>query len=364
MWNRRVAITVAAILVMSFSLPASAIQPIKVLLARTSGVTNSDAREMLEQINNLLDNSDLGALGGFESASMSLGVPEVFETNCGSSDLLTLTQCAQTNLSNLRNEKNADIVLLMVSQDIANDCGGVPPEMINAFTVSQLNEGLAFAVIERNCFNEQFNNQVVASHEVGHLLAIEHVDGDQAENLPALADANHAYENIFNNATAVASPGDCFPNCTWHNFFSDKDKDFSSTPLDEAGNASDSNAVDVVSGLSWNVVASYRPLQSPPSTASCNYPYFLGCHQPGCAAWMLTFSANNATSYRIESRNLDVGPWIEEAVTSGPNYVAHRSRLPVRWRIQGVNSAGGGDWCYFWTTGECEVDDDPPNPYN
>lgn len=267
MWSKRISICVTVAVVMAFSQPALAIQPIKVLLARTVGVSNFDAREMLEQINNLVDNSDLGFLGGFESASKSGGVPDVFVTSCGSSNLTALTTCAQSNLSTLRNDKNADIVLLMVVQDITNDCGGVPQGMINALTVSQLNEGLAFAVIERNCFNEQFNNQVVASHEVGHFLAIEHVDNDPAESLPALADANHAYENIYNNATAVASPGDCVPSCDWHNFFSDKDKDFSSAPLDDAGNSSDSNAVNVVSTLSWNVVASYRPY---PGVQACN----------------------------------------------------------------------------------------------
>lgn len=72
-------------------------------------------------------------------------------------------------------------------------------------------------------------------------------------------------ENVYNNATAVASAGDCFPSCDFHNFFSDKDKDFSSLPLDDAGNSSHSNAVDVVESLSWNVVAAYRTPPPPPA---------------------------------------------------------------------------------------------------
>lgn len=325
---------------------------ITVLLARTTGVSDSDAREMLDQIDDLATNSGVSGLGGFTPAEVTLGVPKVHVVNCTSTNGATLVNCARNNLSAKRNAVSADIVLLMVSQDIANDCGSVDPAMINRPTVSQLNEHLGYAVIEKACFFLKTNGQVVASHEVGHLLSIEHVDGDQSGSLPLLADANHAMENVFNNATAVASVGDCFPSCTWHNFFSDKDKDFSTTPFDDAGDAEDSNAVDVVESLSWPVVAAYRT-PAPPAKPSFS-AQFISCHQPLCALWDFDFSSSGATQYRVERQPTNGGSWSLETLTPNTGFFPHLASNALNHRVRAENSGGNSDWAFSWTSGECD----------
>ena len=239
---------------------------IGVLLARTAGVSDIEARAMLDQINELVEESDLDHLGDFVSVHNNQVYPAVEVVSCSSTNPVTLVDCARNSLSAMRNSVSADIVLLMVYQDIAGDCGGVDPDMINRPTISQANQDLAYVVVEKGCFNQAYNSQVVASHEVGHVLSIEHEEGDPAIDLPAGGGpTNHAYDNIYDNATEVASAGDCLFNCDFHNFFSDKDKDFLSLPLDDAGNSSHSNAVDVVESLSWNVVAAYRTPPPPPA---------------------------------------------------------------------------------------------------
>lgn len=132
-WQR-----ISLFLALSIPISAGAVEPIKVLLAKTAGVSAADARSMLLQMNGMMANSDLGD-HEFISATLELGLAKVYTASCNQTNGPALVDCARINLTESRDSDAADIVVMMVPS-VANDCGNTDPDMINAATVSQLNE--------------------------------------------------------------------------------------------------------------------------------------------------------------------------------------------------------------------------------
>jgi len=284
------------------SLDSHAIEPIKVLLAKTSSSTVSpnDVRLMLSQLNGTMSMSGL-ASNDFHSASFSNNNPEVHDVICPGTDSVALNLCARSKLSGKRNEVNADIVLMMAPTVVG--CGGTLPGMINAPTIGQDNQNLAYAVVSKACFIAATRGQQVASHEVSHLLSIEHHDGDQHSTLPVLWTANHAAED-FDDFTVGAGAGDCLW-CDWHNWFSQDGRKFPDNG--DAGDSDFSNAKDVIAGISWNAVASYRPL---PAVKNCRLQWELAfCNGQNGVGTMTAL----LPGYTVTSSNFDIslggGPW-------------------------------------------------------
>lgn len=89
-----------------------------------------------------------------------------------------------------------------------------------------------------------------------------------------------------------------------------------------------------------------------PGAAACSMYVFLGCHQPTCAAWEYGYSASNASEYRIEYKGSG-GSWNLKTVTPNTSYFPHLGGNLLQWRIRGQNSGGNGEWCVFYTSGEC-----------
>ncbi len=264
-------------LVLTSVAQAASAEPIKVLLARTSTSVNvSVVRSTLLQMNTTMSNSGLGSLD-FVSASSTFGNPDVeFVTGCTSTNPVTLLNCIRNKLKTQRDTVNADVVVTVVPS--LSLCGSVMPQMINANYISDDNQHLAYAVLKLSCITAPSNNMKVASHEVGHLLSLEHHDNDPEPNKPAGYPANHAEED-FDDHTVMGSPtDDCLiPSiaCNGHDFLSAVGATFPDGG--SAGNSSQSNAKAVVSSKSWDVVAAYRPRPSPPACSvsvtlmSCNF---------------------------------------------------------------------------------------------
>lgn len=230
-----------------------AIEPIKVLVSRTTGVANTQALNMLLQINSLMQKSNFSGLQFVNASSPSY----VGSTSCLGSNYAALLQCAEDTLDDARDQFNADIVIMLVPTLGSTTCGAVPDEMINAFYILPSNRHLAYAVVSNQCMLT--NGLFPASHEILHLLSIEHKRSDPYTNRPAGAADNHAATN-GTYATAGARPVDCLPNgCTkFENIMSATDEKFSNGF--SAGNSSHSNAARVVSNMSWFSVSNYRPL--------------------------------------------------------------------------------------------------------
>lgn len=237
-----------------------------------------------------------------------------------------------------------------------DQCGAVPTAMINAPYAFHANENLAYAAISRSCFQLATNGQPVAAHEVTHLLSVEHVRGDDFPNKPAPFTANHAATDLNFDATAGASPGDCFPfNCIWHNFLSDKDKTFPDGG--SAGNASESNAAPMVGAWTWTVVANYRPLV-PPTISGC-YEVFLGCpYGCGHSPYELAWYGNNATGYEVQLNNY--GFWQNYySGTSSSVLASTGTQYSEYFRVRATSPAGQSSWCGITIQVQCSETQDP-----
>lgn len=97
-----------------------ALEPIKVLVARTGTVSDAQALPMLIQLNNMMSNSSLGGLQFINAKNTS---PLVYPVTCLGTNGQTLINCARTALASTRSLINADIVLLMAPQ--VDQCGSV-----------------------------------------------------------------------------------------------------------------------------------------------------------------------------------------------------------------------------------------------
>jgi hypothetical protein len=284
---------------------AAVVGETKVLLARnSSALSTTIAQDMLSQINTTFDNSGLGD-GAFVSAKFDLlGQPEVFTVDCGQTIAEDLLSCVRTKLRDQRNQYAADIVLVLVPfldlSSIGDEaCGAVMEGMVNAYTISDVNRHLAYAAVETTCFAIMPDGLKVASHEVGHLLSIEH-KADTAELLPVVisgsVEDNHAAV-VGQQATVTAASYDCVGfTCNYSDFFSEAGKNFSGGS--SAGDSSHSNAVDVISSHSWPVVSAYRPL---PQAESC----YISINQV-CDGGSLLSSVTPVLSGGYSMSNIDV----------------------------------------------------------
>lgn len=207
----------------------------------------------------------------FESAALnSAGIPEVFSADClgtVTTPSEELTACAMNQFADLRDEHEADVVLMVVND--MNRCGGVPPQMVGqgAPTISPENEDIAYAVVKVTCITAPSNNMRVAAHELGHLLSLEHKENDPNPDLPVTF--NHAATSTFlflaGELTADADPSDvllCTIGllCQFHGFFSGDGITFPNG--DPAGDAEVSDSRRVIEEFSWEVVACYRECET------------------------------------------------------------------------------------------------------
>jgi hypothetical protein len=301
-------------LVFSTSVPAKAQigSPIQVLIARTQNVSEQHALSMLAQINQLMDKSGL-ANRQFEVAGSAPNY--VAPTLCPGRNHSALLACAKVELEEERNLKNADIVIMLTAAldpiigTLDPICGAVPTGMINNPLIIRANHGLGYAVVANNCM--QATGLFPASHEVLHLLYIEHKGGDPFPEFPALAEDNHAATSQV-YATAGAVPTDCNPDWTCSNFknkMSAAGEFFQSNSSFPSGNSSDSNAKNVLTTkFSWDVVAAYRPIPPPPE--DCNLKIEVQCLGGQVSNPLVTAFL---PGYTVTSADYDVsfsgGPW-------------------------------------------------------
>jgi len=307
-------------------------------------------------MNSTMGNSSLGSLD-FVAADTSLGIPVVDFISCGSSDPVSLLTCLQSGLASRRNAVNADIVVA-VAPLVGTLCGAVPPSMINAPLVVFWNEDLAYAVLKQNCITTPSNNIKVASHEVGHLLSLEHHDADPLTDLPLGFSDNHAEEDFDDHTVMGSAKDDCIStsiNCNGHDFFSQNGRQFPDGG--SAGNSSDSNSVAVISSSTWNVVSLYRPI-IPPSQASGHVDLMF------CIGWNAFHyvdwggQLNYPSDYFEVQRKNQLWPWLNiwypfyEGGAGATEYVT--KDLQSNFRVRVVTIGGVvSTWFYFWTYANC-----------
>lgn len=354
--KKDISIKLVVAVVVFVSISAASAEPIRVLLARTStSVSEAVVRSTLLQMNSTMGNSSLGSLD-FVAADTLLGVPVVDFISCGSSDPVSLLTCLQSGLTSRRNAVNADIVVV-VAPLVGVLCGAVPPSMINAPLVAVWNQYLAYAVLKQDCITAPSNNMKVASHEVGHLLSLEHHDSDPLTDLPLGFSDNHAEED-FDDHTVMGSPvDDCispFVSCNGHDFFSQDGRQFPDGG--SAGNSSESNAVSVISSSTWNVVSQYRPL-IPPTLASGHVELLF------CIGWNATHSVawggplNYPGDYFVVERKNQLWPWLNiwypfyEGGAGATEYTTKDDRTDFRVKV--VSIGGTSIWVNFWTNENC-----------
>ena len=284
-----------------------ALESIQVMVAKTPGVTNADALGTLLELNELMNKSDLsGRL--FLNANGGLPIA-VYDTNCTDTDVEELINCIQDDLGDTRDDLEADIVLVTVAALNGASCGGVLPAVINRPSISPGNRRFGYAVVTRSCAL----SAPTASHEVLHLLSIEHKRSDPTSLISVPVRNNHA-ATAHQYATAGASPYDCtgtFTGCTiWENIMSEAGNYFSPGSAYPAGNSLHSNAKDVVKNLSWNAVAAYRPV--PQLAQNCNIRFELGHCDGSTAVGTITATL---PGYSVTFADYDVqingGSWID-----------------------------------------------------
>ena len=297
---------------------AFAQEPIKVLLAKGGGLVSSiQVRNAMLRANDILDNTFDERPNGtyrFESAAVQAGAPQVFTAACPSGlDAKDTALCAIAELADERDQFDADIVVMVV-ENIQGDCGGVRPEMINAWSISALNSIFAYAVIDTECLNTTVRNREGFAHEVGHLLSLEHHDHDPDLDKPARVTIPQPIEDItYNHAeeagvsggwnlTVMASMGDCGPigclNGTWFPFYSEDGKKFPGGA--DAGDATHSDAKRVIEDISWDVVAAYRPIPTTSLPVCTIEPI-------SCRNEMVTFTSNGIGSPAMAQRKVGEG---------------------------------------------------------
>lgn len=327
-------------LILPICATAQTVEPIKVLLARTAGVSNSLVRSTLSQANTTMFNSGLG-FNHFQSASFIGSLEEVFEVTCPTSNFTILFLCLSTQLGDDRNTNNADIVLVVVTN--LADCGFAAPGMINRPTISVSNSHLAYAVVRADCLTAPPAQIKAASHEIGHLLSLEHREGDPATSLPIGYPANHAAED-FDDLTVGGSPsGDCpiFP-CDINDFFSEDGKTFPDGGA--AGNSSFSNAKNVIQSASWDIVAAYRPLLPPVVMGSSEFAGCNGSIGQFLITWYELLNSTPADSFEVQRKS---GSYWNPYFDGGSSCVVYTSLGNTNFRVRGINDAGPSPWVYF-----------------
>lgn len=219
----------------------------------------------------------------------------------------------------------------------ANSTDYMPPRNISA----AYSEDKAFIAMEDD--QDNCPSTKLVAHELGHVLYAEHEDvKDNNGDINRPASSNHGVK-IFSqgeNTESIMASGTNTDGLTFK--FSGSEPDITSFYSD---------VKDFITNSSWEKVSKYRGPR--PGPTSCTNPIFLGCHSQGCGDWLMSFSAQDAATYQIESRRSG-GPWIPRTNTEDPFYAPHLGEIPQQWRIRGANSLGQvGDSCVFWTSGQC-----------
>ena len=279
---------------------------IAVLIARGAGVSQSAALSALAQLQSTNNGSGLTSLV-YENAGDHLGYSNLTVTSsCSGNSPTQLVACAKADLAEDRDIYDADVVILVVPSISGVVCGSVLPGMINADDISDANSELAYAATALSCAWPGF----VASHEMLHLLSIEHDSGDSELNKPVRDNHAHTHGSL---ATVGASPGDCYGGtgaCSVvYNMMSDPNSTFPNTTY-SLGNSTHANAKRVVRDLSWDVVAAYRP--KPPPLACNGVSEFHYC-AGNSAVWTITATL---PGYTVTNADYDVqingsGGWID-----------------------------------------------------
>lgn len=336
------AIFVGAILITLSANALSANEVTVMLVKSTTAIQDDDVRSILGQMNATLDNSNAGSLA-LQSATLdTLSRPEVhtMEAPCNNPYFEALINCVRNLYEPLRNENAADIVVALVT-DVRDSlgrsvCGAVKKDMIDAPDISNGQQHLAYTVIAIDCYLSEPNGIKVASHEIGHLMSLEHLS-DENDNFPV--SDNHAAMS-GNWVTQMAGFEDC-ASCLVEDFFSEAGKTFQEGGA--AGNTSYSNAQKVLLNSSWFVVSDYRPLY-PQNSCVINIQ-FISCANNTGPAYTVTASTpgflGTIKSILIEASQ-GSAPW--GTVFSGnPTCPTYFSQINMLNRIRAfVNPAGGG----------------------
>jgi len=235
----------------------------------------------------------------------------------------------------------ADLVLMIASHasdgvcgraGVARPFGKMPP--LNVSGVESEHAAFAVVFVEESGCGSMAR---IIPHEIGHLLYAEHQESeDNNNNRDKPSQINHGIR-VGTTRSIMYSPVNSETVPKWSG----------SSGL--SGNW-ENNVLWLAKSHLISTVSNYRPLAIP-STASCAW-FFQACHQPGCALWSFAFAAPHASEYRIERRTWS-GDWALYATTSNSVYWPHLGQNGLYWRIRGENSLGSGDWCFFYTTGQC-----------
>ncbi|MDJ0709586.1 MAG: hypothetical protein QNJ14_04305 [Woeseiaceae bacterium] len=257
------------IILLSLSLAAgraSAVESIKVLVVRGPGVNAVTALGRLNELNELMSLSGLASYD-FENAGDHVGAPGLTQpSTCSMTTANALIACLMYDdpdpdvfdIPAARTLYDADIVLMVVPFVSAATCGVTPSGMTNLPSITPNNRQYGYAAVGLAC--NVPGTFYTASHEILHLLSIEHKLFDPELDDPVRD--NHAYTSI-RQATAAAAPGDCLPNpCNSAvNQMSDPNDEFPNG--NDMGSSTHANAKRVVRDLSWNAVAAYKPVPLP-----------------------------------------------------------------------------------------------------
>ena len=206
---------------------ARAIEPITVMVILDNNVPLIAKTRALDEINEMMVNT--GLLGpGY--AFIDADPNSNYTVNCGTGDHLYFIDCAQSSYYVAQGNINADLVIVVAPvvqhpEEPRTICGGVEEEGLlnleHEFLINRMNYEHSWATVSNACFG--LEKVFPASHEVGHLLYIEHEDFDDEYNKPVRH--NHAATDE-DKGTAVATKGDCRPQWTacneWENRLSAK----------------------------------------------------------------------------------------------------------------------------------------------
>lgn len=338
-----------AVVIVLLSLEISevdAAEPILVLVARGPGVSSSAALSVLTQINQLTDQSELGDRN-FQNAGDHMGAPlKTVTSSCSNSNATLLLACVMNDDPNVfdvpdeRDAFDADIVIFVVTSVNTAVCGITPADMINLPIISPINRPLGYAAVGLTC--NVPGTFFAASHEVLHLLSIEHKNGDGDLDDPERD--NHAFSAV-NQVTAGGAPSDCVPDCNsaLNKMSSPNDTFPNSFPM---GNTLHANARSVVGDHSWDAVAAYRPIPSPPNctiivTEECPSGDFF-------ATLLLTpqLSGYTVTNMLLEQDSI-LGGW-QTIFSGGLNCIGYQPFLPTHLRAILTLAIGLTSECDVW----------------
>ena len=369
---KRKSVFVLIALILTTSIPVLA-DDISVLVVRTpSSTTSTLVAAALDELNDTMSKSGLGHLN-FVSAKLAiLGFPSWVNTTCTDVDRVKLHECIRddTVVANAREMYSADIVIVLTKFLVEPEnllvgiCGIVPRVMINPGIIGHRNEANAYAYIKESC--QIAPDIFVVPHEVGHLLYIEHRNHDPQFGLPiSLTELdsvfrNHAHATQDAKATVVSAPSDvnCANSangCTFHQFFSDADRNFFGS-LQARGVHGTSDAVDVITTNSWDVVSKYRPQSAPPQE-ECSFQFTPQCGEPFSGIISPIYSGTGTvTNIDIDFSQGGTGNWndLYEGSQTCPGFMSNTYNLfrAIIETTQGITYCEAG-YQFVYQPGGC-----------